>query len=381
VKRVIACGVVLCLLALPAGIASADFNNPHYDYYKVLDYSPESMVEIYRPEFSPDGTKIVWEEKTTGGDRAVKYSSWDAVTRALGTPTTVASGTYVWRSHWSPDGQYIGYQDLGQGIGQGPGGGYDPDLGEDIQRYRLSDGSVDVIDMPISAEGNSIVDTWNFYGASNAVVYSGLSPDVLYTYTSGDADRALLYGSDGFRLSEPRTFASDTTKVLFYDDDAPTVDQTWSVRILEGGESGSVTTVCSGNLASDGYGFRWAVWGKDQDHIGVVRSFSQGYTNTDTDIELWEYNAGTGAWELAEDLTGDGYTGGTAVHFGSFAPLGSSVPEDSFLFRQGVDMWYAEPAPDPIPDPVPEPISMIFFGTGLVGVFGFVSRRRKIRKS
>jgi len=28
------------------------------------------------------------------------------------------------------------------------------------------------------------------------------------------------------------------------------------------------------------------------------------------------------------------------------------------------------------PSPVPEPISMIFFGTGLVGVFGYVARRR-----
>jgi len=30
---------------------------------------------------------------------------------------------------------------------------------------------------------------------------------------------------------------------------------------------------------------------------------------------------------------------------------------------------------------IPEPISMIFFGTGIVGVFGFVSRRRKMKRS
>jgi len=33
-----------------------------------------------------------------------------------------------------------------------------------------------------------------------------------------------------------------------------------------------------------------------------------------------------------------------------------------------------------LPDPVPEPISMIFFGTGLVAVGGYVSRRRMLRK-
>ena len=56
----------------------------------------------------------------------------------------------------------------------------------------------------------------------------------------------------------------------------------------------------------------------------------------------------------------------------------ASPPSDSYL--DGVEMSYTGGAATMDLAAIPEPISLIFFGTGVVGVFGFVSRKR-MRKS
>jgi hypothetical protein len=106
------------------------------------------------------------------------------------------------------------------------------------------------------------------------------------------------------------------------------------------------------------------------------------------------YQAYNGPGESATSLTLEGYNGanlvGTAtipLSFSAFVytPVNfNNITELEFIGvgpNSGsgwVEYWGMDNLEY---TPVPEPISMIFFGTGLVAVGGYVSRRRMMRKA
>jgi FG-GAP repeat/PEP-CTERM motif len=90
-------------------------------------------------------------------------------------------------------------------------------------------------------------------------------------------------------------------------------------------------------------------------------------------------NDGATWYELGKLTASDGAAvdkfGHSVAVDGSMIVVGSIFDDDKGAYSGSAYTFDA-----PASEPVPEPLSMIFFGTGVVGVFGFVSRR-KMQKS
>ena len=156
--------------------------------------------------------------------------------------------------------------------------------------------------------------------------------------------------------------------------------------------------------------------GPDQITIGSldwqIKIYTEGVTQwygkrfefnrgTALDTNWYEWNAGGGSgteqtcYEVYDKEGGGGYLsvpgtgllsdlqssyGGEEILFIDIIAgyASNSPPSDSYL--DGVEMSYTGGAATMDLAAIPEPISLIFFGTGLAGVFGFVSRRKMRRR-
>jgi len=354
----------LVLIVGQAAVAGP-FDNPGYEYTKILDVG--QWVRCSESQFSNDGTKILWNERTwdpavgKNVELAVRYGDWNSAAKSISNVVTVAQKSdaggnvgSLGYGKWSADDAYIAY------------GLYDPDTSENaIKRYRVSDGNVD--DLYVPGAG---VDWCNFdfYGDNQSVVF--------WDANAAHANYADLYTNDGTTTStvrtnltststlkeyEPRVFGSDTSQVLYWSGETA-AEPYDSVHILNTGDS-SVTDVAAG---SSGHHLYWPVWGKDQSHVAVVDYMGSG----STDLLLYKKVGGT--WYAAEDLTGPGYEGGSS-HWNFF---GSVLSDGSFCFQSqvgddGRDIWYAGVVADPatVVDgaPLGDPVTPGYDPTGASG--------------
>lgn len=363
-----AIGIVSLMAAVsvaPTAIGGS-FNNPRYNYRKILDVP--SAVDTTESQFSWDGTKILWNERekdATGSfyiRKSVKYADWDRTTQTISNVVTVAElsdssglgSSTVGYAKWSADDQYIAY------------GLYDASTGDNkIVRYKLSDASTtDLYDPAAGVDWGN----FDFYGDNDSVVFWDRNPshsNYADLYTWDGTTRSQLTDTSDNKEYEPRVFGSDTSQVLFWDgevdvDPGPGVERHRNVRILN--SDGSITTVVEG---TDDDNYFWAVWGKDQNHVGVVDHGAYGDLWTG---DLLLYEKVGGVWELAEDLTGDGYESESIIFFGGFDSLGSFC----FQYEEADgsrDIYFAEF--------IPEPVTAVcaLLGVGVVG--GYLRRRRR----
>jgi len=352
-KRMMIAGLGMVAVMLIAGAVRADgpFDNPNYTYTKILDVG--EFGRISESQFSYDGTKILWNErqvntaKTANISYAVKFGDWNPATKTITNITTVASVSdpngvngVLGYAKWSPDDSYIAF-----GVGSSTENA--------IKRYKVSDGTIDTLYTPGTGVdwGN-----FDFYGNNNSVVFWDISTGGADLFTYDGTNRSQLTATSTLKEYEPRVFGSDASKVLYWSGET-TTEPYDSIHILNSG--GSVTDVALGTATSQLY---WPVWGKNQNYVGVVQCVG-GDFNGDTELLLYQKVGGT--WQLAEDLTGAGYTPAN----GDWNFFGSFLSDGSFVFQSqtggsGRNLWFAEAVPEPA-------------GLGLIGLALLAVRKRR----
>jgi len=143
-------------------------------------------------------------------------------------------------------------------------------------------------------------------------------------------------------------FFTDNGQVLYWSGETA-AEPYDSIHIIDPSD-GTVTDVA---LGTTGHNLYWPVWGMNQNYVGVVDWMGSG----DTELLLYEKVGGT--WQLAEDLTGDGYEGGSWTFFGDFSADGSFCFQ-SDIGGDGRDIWFAQ-------IPAPGAVVLGWIGLGLVG--------------
>ena len=179
-----------------------------------------------------------------------------------------------------------------------------------------------------------------------------MAETTLQYYTSGWDIRGWTWKSAAVLFTMPaddQYFLDEISMYLCGDPDAVKLDVTvWA------NDSGSMGSVLYELPDQDwGGSDSWNTYDLSAANLvfGPGESFYAGYTSdadayaeigilVDTDVDL-------------------GRSSGINIHYG---PDWQSI-DGELLFKAQVS-------------PIPEPVSLIFFGTGLVGVFGFVARRR-----
>jgi len=347
VKNYLIIGCVFLAMAWVLPASRADFDDPNYTYTKIYDVP--TGVRTSESQFSPDGTKILWSESLSDWSQmSVKYGTWNPSTKTITGITTVATatdGNYAYNAKWSPDGSYIGFLNAGStGASQ-------------VLRYEVSTGTSSPLYVPTS--GVDVVN-FDFYGNNNSIVFWDSSTGGADLFTYNGTTRTQLTSTSGITEYEPRTFGTDTSKVLYWSGEG-SGEANRVVAILNTGDS-SIDTVVTGTTGQS-LGPYWPVWGKDQSYVGVVDAGADGAT------ELLLYKNVGGTWQFAEDLTGPGYTPAA----GDWNFFGSFLSDGSFSFQSqvggsGRDIWFAE---------VPEPGTLTLLALGGLTSLGAMWIRRR----
>jgi hypothetical protein len=334
--------ITVCVTFLMGtSLAWAAFDNPNYTYTKIYDVA--AGVRTSEAQFSPDGTKILWGESSSDwSTMSVKYGTWNPGTKTITGITTVASatgGNYAYNAKWSPDGSYIGFLQAG------------PTGASTVQRYAVSGGGLSSLYVPASGLD---VQNFDFYGNNNSIVFWDSSTGGADLFTYDGTTLSQLTNTSTLKEYEPRVLGTDTSKVLYWSGET-TGEPYDSIHILN-----SDATVTDVALGTSGHNLYWPVWGKDQSYVGVVDAGAAYAT------ELLLYKNVGGTWQLADDLTGPGYTpaAGDNNYFGSFLADGSFCFQ-SQVGNDGRDIWFAE---------VPEPATICLLG---LGALSLIRRKRR----
>jgi FG-GAP repeat len=207
---------------------------------------------------------------------------------------------------------------------------------------------------------------------------------------SGWSQVAALRAADGVEFDEfgnSVSISGDTIIVGADSVDGSPVNNIGAAYVFE--NNGSGWAQVAKLMASDA---------KAGDYFGQSVSISGDAAVVGATDENWDYagaayvfeDNGSG-WAQTAKLTGtdgqdDAHFGvsvsisGTAVVVGDdFDDPNGDHSGSAYIF--GTASAYTEPVIPPSTEPVPEPMSMIFFGTGVVGVLGFVSRRKMLKVS
>ena len=287
-------------------------------------------VRTSEAQFSPDGTKILWGESLSDWSQmSVKYGNWNPTTKTITDITTVATATdpaYAYNAKWSPDSSYIGYASAGA-----------TDTSISFSRYHVSDGATSTLYAP---NDPNVSTNFDFYGNNNSIVSWASSTGGADLFTYNGSTRSQLTSTTGITEYEPRTFGTDTSKVLYWSGEG-SGEANRVVAVLNTADS-SIETVVTGTTGQQ-LGAFWPVWGKNQSFVGIVDAQNGSGAN-----ELLLYKKVGSSWQLDQDLTGPGYAPAT----GDYNYFGSFLSDGSFCFQSqvggsGRDIWYAQAAPEP----------------------------------